>query len=674
MPEIITEAKRMNADVIAISETHGDETRERLPKIDGFKPFHTDRKVDNHWGGVAMYVRKDMGPYELQQEEHDEHLDEVKWVAVNHGGNNTALCVAYLTPGTPINTYRETVARIREKQRSLEGLGWKVIIMGDFNAHVGNGTGGVAGNHEKVDARGKEIHRWVGDTGSILVNAHENCTGIWTWNRGEKMSVLDYMITSGEVGQDIEELFIDDGGEYDIGSDHNWMWLRLRHTRLPKEKIKKQPGWDINEDTDWTPFRRELERAAAAWQQPDVQGLPAEEAIETIVTSLNEMLSNVGQRTVGFKEIRQGRWGDSGLSKEARTMIGRRKAACRAHKRAAKLYNSTKEENKRYWQPQRPTPDDIEAAKAEVDTRASGYSNMQREADRIKATDRAKKREKMLRAAERDKSLNTLWAEVRRLKKGNDGATSLKNKQGQRLTTREEIAQELTQHADSLFNNNSTSQHVDPDEGGTEQAEEQEEESLTESFSKDELNRNIQKLKRGKAVGADMIPNEFLKVAGPIFREKLLGVLNQVLKLETIPEVWRQSRLNMIPKKGDLSMLDNYRGIAINSNIGKLFTKLLGSRLEADVELRGILGKIQHGFRKGMQSADALYILNRILAQHGQGPGLAMAFLDIRKAYDKVNREKLWARLRELGYGGKMLRVLQALSLIPWMDSHFETS
>ncbi len=639
MPEIITEAKKMEADVIAISETHGDEASRRMPTIKGFKPFKTDRKIENHWGGVAIYVRRDIRPYEIEQKEHDEHLDEVKWVAISHEKENIALCVAYIKPGRPIKCYRDIVGRIQKRQRELEELGWKVIVMGDFNAHVGNGTGGIAGNHEKLDAEGKEIHNWINNSGSILVNAHDNCRGIWTWSRGDKTSVVDYIITSGDLDQDIEELFIDDEGEYDIGSDHNWMWLRLRYKRIPKEHVKKQPGWNINEDTDWKAFSKDLERVAAEWEQPQVEDMTPEEAVETMVTSLNDMLMVSGKRVVGLKERRQGRWGDSGLSKEAQTMISRRKAAARAHKRAAKL----------------------QKAKHEVERRATEFSVLKKQADDIRARERAKKREKMLQAAQRDKSLNTLWSEVRRLKKGKDGVTSIKNKQGQRLTTREEIAKELADHANSLFNNNSTPQHINTDSETAQTEGETDNPDLTQPFTREELDHAIRKLKRGKAIGADKIPNEFLKASGPVFRRKLLAVLNQVLQLEAIPEVWRQSRLSMIPKKGDLSLLDNYRGIAINSNIGKLFTKLIAARLEQDVELRRILGLIQHGFRKGMQSTDALYILNRILGKHGQRDGLYMAFLDIRKAYDRVNRQKLWDRMKELGYGGKLLRILQAL-------------
>ena len=38
-----------------------------------------------------------------------------------------------------------------------------------------------------------------------------------------------------------------------------------------------------------------------------------------------------------------------------------------------------------------------------------------------------------------------------------------------------------------------------------------------------------------------------------------------------------------------------------------------------------------------------------------------MAFVDLEKAYDNVNRGKLWKALEEYGVEGKLLRAIQAL-------------
>ena len=65
--------------------------------------------------------------------------------------------------------------------------------------------------------------------------------------------------------------------------------------------------------------------------------------------------------------------------------------------------------------------------------------------------------------------------------------------------------------------------------------------------------------------------------------------------------------MTMLPKSRDKCLLTNYRGITVNSNVGKLFTKIITKRPEQDVEIRGLLGNIQHRFQKGWRSSDEAY-------------------------------------------------------------------
>jgi hypothetical protein len=71
---------------------------------------------------------------------------------------------------------------------------------------------------------------------------------------------------------------------------------------------------------------------------------------------------------------------------------------------------------------------------------------------------------------------------------------------------------------------------------------------------------------------------------------------------------------------------------------------------------------MQFGFRRGKSCIDATFVLTQLIEQQKKrGKGVGLAFLDIRKAYDRVWREGLWKVLEELGYGGKFLSILKAL-------------
>ena len=87
-------------------------------------------------------------------------------------------------------------------------------------------------------------------------------------------------------------------------------------------------------------------------------------------------------------------------------------------------------------------------------------------------------------------------------------------------------------------------------------------------------------------------------------------------------------------------------------------------RLEQDVERRNLLGNMQHGFRKGIQATDALFILSQIIQYcNREGHNLVVAFMDLKKACDTVNRAKLWQIQERLGYGGNTLQVIKAMYL-----------
>jgi hypothetical protein len=200
-------------------------------------------------------------------------------------------------------------------------------------------------------------------------------------------------------------------------------------------------------------------------------------------------------------------------------------------------------------------------------------------------------------------------------------------------------------------------------EGGVGQEEGEEiQANILREITGEEIRRRVMELKNGKAMGEDRIPNEFLKKGGDTLWRLLAMAFNWVIREEEIPRGWKKGRVLLLHKGGDRDVLDNYRGITVSSNMGKLFTRVTASRVEGDAEGRGLLGQIQHGFRKGKSTEDAIYVLTQAVEyQKRKGRKVALAFLDVKKAYDRVWREGLWKVLESLGYGGKLLRVIQAL-------------
>ena len=77
-----------------------------------------------------------------------------------------------------------------------------------------------------------------------------------------------------------------------------------------------------------------------------------------------------------------------------------------------------------------------------------------------------------------------------------------------------------------------------------------------------------------------------------------------------------------------------------------MFMMVLRERINGWVEESGMLGDIQ-GFRKGRRTDDNLVILEMMIEMVKiRKECLMVAFIDMEKAYDRVNRKKLFEVMR----------------------------
>ena len=121
-----------------------------------------------------------------------------------------------------------------------------------------------------------------------------------------------------------------------------------------------------------------------------------------------------------------------------------------------------------------------------------------------------------------------------------------------------------------------------------------------------------------------------------IFFNKLFSHANQ-------PKLLTLNYLVTIFKKGEVWDLDNYREIAIGSILGKIFALILLKRLETRINEAHPISPNQVGFKKGHRTSDHIFVLNTIVKKFLQVEKrrLYVAFVDFRKAYDKINRNLL---------------------------------
>ena len=111
----------------------------------------------------------------------------------------------------------------------------------------------------------------------------------------------------------------------------------------------------------------------------------------------------------------------------------------------------------------------------------------------------------------------------------------------------------------------------------------------------------------------------------------------------------------MYKGKGDPLECKSNRGISLLSVPGKLYGRILIDRVVEQSE--GQIGEEQSGFRKGRSCSDQIFVLRQLCEKMKEkGKKVWIAFMDLEKAYDRVDREALWQVLRIYGIGGRVLR------------------
>ena len=169
-------------------------------------------------------------------------------------------------------------------------------------------------------------------------------------------------------------------------------------------------------------------------------------------------------------------------------------------------------------------------------------------------------------------------------------------------------------------------------------------------ITKEDVKKQIKKLKNMKAVGPDGIPNEFYKEGGEKIEEGLLDLFESIDE-EEVPIEWNKVQVKLAFKHGkkDKKDIKNYRPVAVANTISNIFCGIITDKMTNLIEEEELIGEEQNGFRKDRRGTENLYILKELTEKAGkENKQLYCMFLDIEKAYDTVNRQIMW-ELVEVG-------------------------
>ena len=106
-------------------------------------------------------------------------------------------------------------------------------------------------------------------------------------------------------------------------------------------------------------------------------------------------------------------------------------------------------------------------------------------------------------------------------------------------------------------------------------------------------------------------------------------------------------------KTDDNTDPSNYRPISLLSNFNKIFEKLIFKRMESFIEQHNLFSPSQYGFRKTLSTQHAILdIVSTIQTNMDKHLFSCGVFIDLKKAFDTIDRKILLHKLNHYGFRG----------------------
>ncbi|EYB97204.1 hypothetical protein Y032_0142g2297 [Ancylostoma ceylanicum] len=180
----------------------------------------------------------------------------------------------------------------------------------------------------------------------------------------------------------------------------------------------------------------------------------------------------------------------------------------------------------------------------------------------------------------------------------------------------------------------------------------------------EETLRFLKNLKPSTTESFDGIPQIVYKKCALALYKPLTHIFNISLLLGEVPDLWRNAIITPIPKVSETKYVSDSRPISIIPAPAKVMEKIIREKLQSWFQRFHIIPENQHGFLAGSSTltnlADCLFDWSVAL---NTGLSVDVIYVDLSKAFDKVNHHILLTRLDFLGVSDQLL-------IVRWLESY----
>ena len=181
--------------------------------------------------------------------------------------------------------------------------------------------------------------------------------------------------------------------------------------------------------------------------------------------------------------------------------------------------------------------------------------------------------------------------------------------------------------------------------------------TLFSPVSVDDISSMLRNLNPWKSAGPDGIPPSILKISRAHLAPSLTILINKSLHTGVFLSPFQLARVCPVLKKGDPTQAANYRPISLLPVVSKTLERVVHDQLQTYLETRpDILPMQQFAYRRAHSCEDALsFCIDSWQRALDNGQYVAVAFLDMSKAFDCVRHNTLLMELFHVGIGGTVL-------------------
>ena len=599
--QIIQEEKTV---VMGIAETNL-ENGEIIEKIEGYEVKRKDRKRKG--GGVMLIYRKALE--NMVMEEEDLGDDEILWITIRNKNITIKVGVVYMP--------QENKTTVAELQRLYKKIGKevekatmenaRVVLMGDFNAKIGDGE------LEMASKGGKVLKEMAEKQDMLIVNTDERCEGKWTRMMGDERSVLDYMMVKNDDKDYIQKIYIDEEKnmtpywitkEEDqriIYADHCMMmmiidWkMMLVETAVNKKYMGKK---------EYDNYRREIEENNVS--RILLEGSDFKQAY----TKWSETVMKIADKNSKRRKNQQ-TWKVNRLLQMAKKRISRKQKQRKMSKEVRRLLKVQKTLIDEHILKEIKERKRVQIDKTVEDIRNKGGINS-----------------------------NALY-EVRNriIGRKREGKHAIEDQYGVVQTKEEDIKTVYEQYFRTLLGKEQRCEgkYGEEIEENVERvyksmelvAEREESEPIEEEL----VRKIIGQLKKKKSSDRDGWRNELVKQGGEEMIRSMTIISDNVIGAMNIPNEFNLMTIFATHKKNSKLKMKNKRGLFLTNVISKIMEKIIKERNRGSMQKNASV--MQNGGKKGCSSIDNLIMVWSVIERNKYlGKDTYLVFIDMEKCFD----------------------------------------